>query len=290
VRENDETEVRDETWLAERVRLLWEMHFADVPKGFPITTRFGTRARYRFGSIAARNGRTVITINQLFADSFVPTYVIDGTLAHELAHYAHGFGSGLPRLHTHAHRGGVVDQELEKRGLGELDRKAAQWREACWEAFYAARCGDLTARRASREEVTTARWDALLTRSDCRTETELLGRLTLLAPKFGFAPNAPPFTVVWLRATRRQAGLSYWYARARVVRLHGLLADRRVPDVVVEFELAYWLARQAAGAPWSSVHAALCRAGLDTVAEEALRWRRRAWTSFRTRNHPLGRR
>ncbi len=116
--------VRDAEWLAERVRLLWENHFADVPTGFPITTRFGTRAQYRFGSISAQNGKTLILLNRLFADPFVPTFVVDATLAHELAHYAHGFGSGLPRLYAHAHRGGVVDKELEKRGLGELSARA----------------------------------------------------------------------------------------------------------------------------------------------------------------------
>ena len=35
---------RDNAWLAERLRLLWDMHFADVPVGYPITTQFGTRA------------------------------------------------------------------------------------------------------------------------------------------------------------------------------------------------------------------------------------------------------
>lgn len=53
--EADSEPYRDNVWLAERLRLLWDHHFADVPIGFPISTRFGTRARYRFGSIAARN-------------------------------------------------------------------------------------------------------------------------------------------------------------------------------------------------------------------------------------------
>jgi len=288
MRENDTKETRDEVWLAERVRLLWEMHFADVPKGLSIVTHFGTRARYRFGSIVARGGKAVITVNQLFADPFVPTYVVDGTLAHELAHYAHGFGSGLPRLHAHAHRGGVVDRELETRGLGELNAKAAQWREAYWDAFHAARCGDLTTRRAAREDDTAARWNAFLDRSGNRTEAELRGRLALLAPLFGFTSDAPPFAVEWLRATRRQAGLSYWYARTRTVRLHGLLADRRVPGVVVDFELSYWLARRVAGERWQNIHAVLCRTEQGRVADDALRWRCSAWTAFRNRHHPLG--
>src|SRR5947209_5320989 len=82
---------RNDAWLKDRVRLLWEMHFSDVPTGFPIVASFGTRAKYRFGSIMARNATTLITVNQLFRDPYVPTYVFDGTLVHGLAHYAHGF-------------------------------------------------------------------------------------------------------------------------------------------------------------------------------------------------------
>ncbi len=280
---------RDDAWLAERLRLLWEVHFSDVPRGYPITTRFGNRAKYCYGSIAARNGQTSIRINQLFADPFVPDYVVDATLAHELAHYAHGFHYGLPRLHAHAHRGGVVDKELERRGLGELYAKAAQWRQAHWEAFYAARCGDIMARRSAHAEDAAAAWERVLSASGSRTEEELRGRLALLAPRLGLAAgDTPPFHVEWLRATRRQTCPSYWFAHERTLRLHGLLADRRVPGVVVEFELAYWLARQSVGDRWQSIHVALCRAGLASVADEALRWRRHAWTTFRNRHHPLG--
>ncbi len=285
--QEERTTLRDEAWLAERLRLLWDMHFADVPIGYPITTRFGSRAKYRFGSISARNGKTLIMVNQLFADPFVPTFVVDGTLAHELAHYAHGFNSGLPQRYAHAHRGGVVDKELEKRGLGELNQKAEQWREANWDAYYAARCEDLLARHSARTDHADAVWDQFLTQTGRRSEAELCGRLRLLSPRLGFAPETAPFAVEWLRATRRQNGTSYWFARSRVVRLHGLLADRRVPGVLVDFELAYWLARRAAGDQWQAIHAALCRAGLDAQAEEALRWRRHAWTGFCNRHHPL---
>src|SRR5205814_1734563 len=82
--------------------------FPDVQQGYPITTRFGIRARNRFGSIGAQDKKTIIMVNRLFADPCVPTFVVDGTLVHELAHYAHGFGSGLPKLYSDPHRGGVV--------------------------------------------------------------------------------------------------------------------------------------------------------------------------------------
>lgn len=280
--------VRDDAWLAERVSLLWEMHFADVPIVYPIHASFGTRARYRFGSIMARNATSIITINRLFADPFVPVFVVDGTIVHELAHYVHGYGSGLPRLYDDPHRGGVVEKELEKRGLGELNEKAAEWREANWDAFYAIRCHDLTSRRTNREEESLDRWNAFISRPGSRTEAELRARLEILAVRLGIAPEEPlPFTIEWLRASRRQSGLSYWFGRSRVVRLHGLLADRRVPAVVVDFELAYWLAGRTIGENWKCIHAALRNAGLETVAEDALRWRRHAWTAFRNRNHPL---
>ena len=278
---------RNDAWLMERVALLRENHFADVPQGFPIVAKFGSRARYRFGSIAARNGRTIILINSLFAAPDVPIYVVDATIGHELAHYAHGFGSGLPKKYAHAHRGGVVDKELEARGLGELSAKAEQWRKAHWEEFHLTQCDDLTEQKTQKQAALELRWEMLLARPQSRSEAELCGRLNLLLPKFGIKPEACDFTVEWLRATPRQAGLSYWFAAERVLRLHGLLADRRVPGVVLDFELAYWIARRAAGAKWQNVHFALCNAGLEKTAEEALRWRNHAWTQFCNRNHPL---
>jgi hypothetical protein len=278
---------RDDSWLTARVRLLREIHFADVPQGYPIVTRFGTRARYRFGSIAARNRQTIILINRLFADPYVPTFVVDGTLAHELAHYAHGFGSGLPRLYRDAHRGGVVDKELEKRGLGEVNARAEQWRKIYWDVFYDAQCDDLVARRASRTDEATARWQAFLMQPDRRTPTELQARFGAHAARLGYAHMPLPFRVEWLAATRRQTAPSYWFARERALRLHGLLADPRVPDQLVDFELAYWLARLSVGESWQAIHAALCRADLSAAAGEALDWRKRRWHAFRLRHHPL---
>ena len=282
-----EMEPRNDAWLTERTELLWENHFSDVPKGYPIVTKFGSRARYRFGSIAARSGKSLILINQLFAAPDVPVYVVDATLAHELAHYAHGFGSGLPRKYVHAHRGGVVDKELEARGLGELSAKAEQWRKANWEQFHLTQCDDLSEQREQKKNVLDSRWDAWLARPQSRPESELCGRLALLLPKFGLKPENCDFRVEWLRASPRQAGLSYWFASERTLRLHGLLADRRVPGVVLDAEMAYWLARRTAGAKWQNVHATLRRAGLEATVEEAMRWRGHAWTQFFNRNHPL---
>jgi hypothetical protein len=60
------------------------------------------------------------------------------TIAHEVAHYAHGFGSPLPRLHEHPHANQVVTHELEKRGLGNALQQCLTWIDQEWFAFYAA--------------------------------------------------------------------------------------------------------------------------------------------------------
>ncbi len=277
--------LRDDAWLADRASLLRQVHFADVPQGFPITTRFGIRARNRFGSIGARSGQTIILVNRLFADPFVPAFVVDGTLAHELAHYAHGYGSGLPLLYKDPHRGGVVDKDLERRGLGETNLKAEQWRKLNWDIFYKERCADLDARRTARKSSVDFRWDTVLARPGNRTELDLAARLELLGPRFGYAD--PPFSVEWLRATLRQTGTSYWFPKSGVVRVHGLLSDPRVPLSIVDYELGYWLARRSVGENVQRIQQALVRARLERASEEAMRWRHRSWKAFCTRHHPL---
>lgn len=279
---------RDDIWLAERLMLLWDNHFSDVPQGYPIIVRFASRARLRFGSIAARSGKTVILINRLFTDPYVPTFVVDGTLAHELAHYVHGFGSGLPRLYRDAHRGGVVDKELEKRGLRDVNERAEQWRKAYWDKFYETRCGDILSRRASRIDDASARWQTYLAHPDRRTAADLQSRFETLAASFGYGVRVgKPFRVEWLAATRRRNATSYWFVKDRVLRLHGLLANRRIPGALVDFELSYWLARLEVGDSWQSIHAALCRAGLADTVAEAQDWRTRCWRGFLLRHHPL---
>ncbi len=281
-------EIRDDRWLTNRVRLLRENHFGDVPQGYPIITQFSTRAKYRLGCIAARDGKALIQVNRLYADPFVPTYVVDGTLAHELAHYAHGFGSGLPRLYEHAHRGGVVDKELEKRGLGPLYLRAEQWRKAHWDSFYQSRCSDLIARQSAQSEDVAARWNTFLLTPSRRPLSEVQASHARLATLLAqHTPRMPLFTIEWLHATTRQNFPSYWYAQSRILRLHGLLSDRRVPDEILDFEIAYWLCRQAVGEPWQRIHALLCKSNLDTSAANALAWRKKNWKTFCSRYHPL---
>ena len=282
------SDVRNDDWLAGRIRLLRENHFADVPQGYPIVTRFSTRAKYRLGCICARNGQAIIQVNRLYADDFVPVYVVDGTLAHELAHYAHGFGSGLPQVYPHAHRGGVVDKELAARGLGPLYERAEQWRRQHWDTFYQSRCGDIVERENAQQGVTDAIWNLFLSAPDRRSLGDIQARHARIAARLAaHTPRVPLFEVDWLRATTRQMFPSYWYAKTRALRLHGLLADKRVPDSVVDFEILYWLCRQAVGEPWQNIHALLCKAHLEDEALDALAWRKRSWKTFCTRNHPL---
>lgn len=276
---------RTDAWLGDRITLLRRLHFADVAEGYPIVSRFGIRARNRFGSIGARDGKTIILVNRLFADTAVPEFVVDGTLAHELAHYAHGFGSGLPRIHADPHRGGVVDRELERRGLAETLLRSEEWRKVHWDAFYQSRCSDLIENRVEREACVTAQWDRLLNHPNGRTEAALRTRAAGLAPRFGFAQ--PPFATEWLRASLRQTAPSYWYAKSRVVRVHGLLSDPRAPQAMIDFELGYWLAHLAVGHQPGRIQQAMDVAGLRAIAGEAANWRRHAWTGFCSRNHPL---
>ncbi len=77
-----------------------------------------------------------IGINTLLQHELVPEYVLLTTVAHELVHYAHGFGSPLPRPYTHPHANNVVNRELEKRGLGTSVRQCDLWIDREWFAFY----------------------------------------------------------------------------------------------------------------------------------------------------------
>ena len=125
--------MRDNSWLADRLGSIHKEFFSDVPIHNLILVRFGRNSRTRFGSIIARPRKgadqpvTYITINSLFKDETVPEYVIDATLAHEFAHYTHGFHSPLERKHKFPHQGGVVDKEIVTRGGGHLLSQQNAW-------------------------------------------------------------------------------------------------------------------------------------------------------------------
>lgn len=125
--------MRDNVWLKTRLEHMWARYFADVEKSNTVMVTFGRYARFRFASIKYQQkslfskGVTLITVSSMFKSEKVPEDVVLYSLAHELAHYAHGFSSNGRRKHRHPHKGGVVDREIENRGLGVLVKSYKAW-------------------------------------------------------------------------------------------------------------------------------------------------------------------
>ncbi len=272
---------RDEEWLQNRFRGIWISYYSDTPAGYPISVQFGRPARYRFGSICAHGKNCRILINGLFSDPEVPDFVVDATIAHELAHYVHGYGSGLPKLHAHPHRGGVIDKEMAKRGCLFLEDKASAWRKANWAGFYALKCTEAAMQTAARNTRAAEQWDAYLKTPGFRAESQLQSHLSRIASKFGM--RQPAFAICWLNASPRRTGLSYRTSSTGRVSIHALLADPKVPDEVLDYEICYWTAVEKVGSNWRRVEAAIREAGLWGSAEKAIRWRRRVWPGYRRR-------
>jgi len=132
--------MRSNTLLLKRLSLIWKKYFSDVPIENRVLIGFGRHAEKRLGSIRKINMRgkkfdTLILLNGYFKDKKIPQYVLDATIAHELAHYAQGFSSPLPRLSRFPHRGGSVDKELEKRKLDWLVNKELDWLNNNWDRY-----------------------------------------------------------------------------------------------------------------------------------------------------------
>lgn len=132
------TVARDNTWLKTELERMWQKHFWDVPRRNPIDAAFGQPWPTRLALIILGEETQIsyIRLNALLRVLGVPGFVITITLAHELAHYAHGFGSLLPRKYTHPHEGGVINKELQERGLGHLLAPYAEWVTKYWDSFY----------------------------------------------------------------------------------------------------------------------------------------------------------
>lgn len=122
----------DQLWLEVRLSEIWEQYYADVPREESLVIQFGSKTKHRLGSIKRRTGRSIITVTGYFRDPQVPEYVIDETIAHELAHYSHGFESPLPQLYRYPHEGGIVRKELAKRGLSLIHRQSRRWLRDHW--------------------------------------------------------------------------------------------------------------------------------------------------------------
>jgi hypothetical protein len=145
------TQKRDNKWLEEMFYDIWENYFNDVPRKNLVIIKFGKGAKRQLGCIKLATRKTrgigsklddieyqdiknvsVITITKLFQNPEVPEFIVQGTIAHEMCHYAHGFNSPLQQLYNHPHKGGVIRKELQKRGLGELYKESNKWLKQNW--------------------------------------------------------------------------------------------------------------------------------------------------------------
>ncbi len=129
--------MRNDLILHTKLENLWHKHFSDVPMQYPIKIKFGKKARKRLGSIReciyqSKNNESLISINGHFKDKKIPEYIIDATIAHELCHYVHGFGSSLPQRTKYPHKDGIVEREMSRRGLIHLVRKEKNWLDENW--------------------------------------------------------------------------------------------------------------------------------------------------------------
>ncbi len=117
---------------------IWRHYFSDVPRVNEVQIAYCQPWKRRLGLIrlSQDNAVSFIGINSLLKHPLVPEYVLFTTIAHELTHYAHGFGSPLPRRYTHPHANNVVNRELEARGLREQVRLCDDWIDKQWFTFY----------------------------------------------------------------------------------------------------------------------------------------------------------
>ena len=136
---------------------IWRWHFSDVPRVNRVEIAYGHPWKQRLGLIrlSLDHKLSFIAINALLQQRSVPECVLITTIAHEVTHYAHGFGSPLPRLYQHPHANDVVNRELKRRGLGEYARSCDEWIDREWFAFYQVHCKyPCFGRRATRYGVT----------------------------------------------------------------------------------------------------------------------------------------
>ena len=130
--------LRDSRWLKEELRYLWANFFADTLRANTVEVSFAGSWKSRLGVISLSEDKqtTHIGINSLLSLPEAPYYVARITIAHEMVHYSHGFGSPLPRLYRHPHRGRIVEKELLARGFGQEYRVYQEWIRNHWYDFY----------------------------------------------------------------------------------------------------------------------------------------------------------
>lgn len=130
--------MRDHKWLKTRLETIWQRFYPDVQVANNIFVKFGQKSRTRLGSIKpgrADKTNTIITINGYFVDEFIPEYVVDAVLAHELTHYAQGFFHPEGPKVRYPHKGGIVNREMCDRGLKNLLQSEKRWIKANWHDY-----------------------------------------------------------------------------------------------------------------------------------------------------------
>src|SRR5260370_20662507 len=117
---------------------IWRDYFSDIPRINSVDIAYCHPWKRRLGLIrlSLDSTKSFIGINALLQLREVPEYVLSITIAHELTHYAHGFGSPLPRIFEHPHANNIVQSELVRRGLGELASRCDEWIDKQWFSFY----------------------------------------------------------------------------------------------------------------------------------------------------------
>jgi len=129
--------IRNNKWLLKITRELWQEHFSDIPIQNDVVVLFSRYNKRVLGSIKyePKTKKTLIRLSSHFRGNKIPLYVLRATLAHEIAHYAHGFSSPHKRMYRYPHQGGVIKKELERRGLGRLEKESKKWLKANWENY-----------------------------------------------------------------------------------------------------------------------------------------------------------
>jgi len=138
-------------------------HRSQIPPllSFGRADKFGmTKAKNKTGfwykprTTNIRNSKqnpTIITINGLFKDKFVPEFIIDSVIAHEMVHYAHGFASPHEKKYATPHAGGIIKKEMAERGLEDLFILQKKWLKKNWKDFIAKKIPKKTIRHRKRK-------------------------------------------------------------------------------------------------------------------------------------------
>ncbi|KXK08513.1 MAG: hypothetical protein QY330_04665 [Candidatus Dojkabacteria bacterium] len=145
--------MRNNAWLSEKMYELWENNFVDVARLNRVVISFGRKSVRQLGCIKWASAETrglkkilaetpkeayedprisMIIVTGYFKNPEIPDYVVEGTIAHEMCHYFHGFNSPLQQLFDHPHKGGVIRKEMQKRGLGDTYKQANLWLKQNW--------------------------------------------------------------------------------------------------------------------------------------------------------------